>query len=140
MKKVIPAIICFVLSFGFYSCNPITYNNTDLIGTWRCASEGLQPEGNYMYYVFSAEKTNDTTYPYYGKTWDEGDGVYEDQLTEKGNGWFKWGISGRDLSEIHFMEYGWADIPKIYTIKLLTETTFTYVDDFGKSHTLTRVK
>ena len=79
-------------------------------------------------------------YPYYGHTWDEGDDVKESDLTPYGNGWFKYNIQITQLKEIHMMEYGWAEITKIYTITLLNSNTLSYKDDFGKSHTLTRVR
>ncbi len=70
--------------------------------------------------------------------WDEGDDVKESDLTELGNGWFKWKLTGDELMEIHLMENGGADIPKYYTITTLSETTLTYEDSFGNSITWKR--
>ena len=98
--------------------------------------------------------------------WPEESGTYEDFLLNEeyhGNGWFRWKLTGDNLMEYHFMsevsaityvldtigdnlmEYhfmseGWAEIPKSYTITVLSATTLTYQDDFKKSHTFTRVK
>lgn len=141
MKRLSYLIILLVaVTAMFTSCKKEEFSVNDIFGTWQCASEGRNPEGNYQYWVFSEEKTGDEEYPYYGHTWDEGDDVHESDLTDYGNGWFKYKVQKADLEEIHMMEYGWSDIPKTYTITILNSTTLSYKDSFGKSHTLTRVR
>ncbi|MBQ7211013.1 MAG: hypothetical protein IJS05_09010 [Paludibacteraceae bacterium] len=147
---LIPALLAaFLVSCGF-NTSP-TYTDSDLIGRWQAPSESdIDPDGNYQYCVFLAEKDSTGEYRY-GYMWDMGDhsdwddseGSYEDfMLTEDfhGNGWFKWKLSSSKLVEFHFMSGGWSDVPKSYTISVLTSTTLTYQDDFKKQHSWTRVR
>ncbi len=139
MKRLFPilAVLC-VLAGAFTSCNfnPVEFDEIELIGKWKAPSD-VAPESAFQYCIFLEEK-DDTGEYRLGKMWDEGDDVKESDLTELGNGWFKWKLTGAELMEIHFMEYDWADIPKYYTITTLSETTLTYEDSFGKSITWTK--
>jgi hypothetical protein len=39
-----------------------------------------------------------------------------------------------DLTEIHLMDNGGADVPKIYRVVKLTEYELQYTDQYGKTH------
>lgn len=130
---------CCLLALAFTSCNfnpPVEYNELDLIAKWKAPSD-VAPESAFQYCVFLEDKDDTGDYRL-GKMWDEGDDVYETDLTYLGNGWFKWKLTGDELMEIHMMEHDWADVPKYYTITTLSETTLTYEDSFGKSITWKR--
>ncbi len=126
------------------------YSESDLVGRWQAPSEStIAPDGNYQYCVFLSQKDTETQ-KRYGYMWDMGDhtdwdyseGDYEQfLLTEElhGNGWFVWKINGKEIEFYHFMSEGWSTIPKVYTIVTLTSSKFVYKDDFGKSHTFTKV-
>jgi len=94
-------------------------NTTDIVGKWVEQDEGRG--GEHMRFLTADEEAKEGDY-FFGKEWDEGDDVYEDDLKYKGNGWFKWKIDGTTLSIIEHMDAGWADVPKTYTIDKLTAT------------------
>ena len=54
--------------------------------------------------------------------------VYEDDLVYHGNGWFKYRLNEKELLEIHKMDYGWADIPKVYIVSILTSSNLNYYE------------
>ncbi len=138
MKRLffIFAVLCVVVG-AFTSCSPaVEFDEIELIGKWKAPSD-VAPESAFQYCVFLEDK-DDTGEYRLGKMWDEGDEVFEDDLTELGNGWFKWKLTGDKLMEIQMMEYGWADIIERYTITTLSETTLTYEDSFGNSITWTK--
>ena len=95
--------------------------NGNIVGLWL-------EDGTEHYVRFTTEQA-DTTYQY-GYEWDEADKVTEeDVLNDKpGNGWFKWLLEKPQLTEIHLMNNGGADICKIYTITKLTETELQYYE------------
>lgn len=95
--------------------------NGNIVGLWL-------EDGTEHYVRFTTEQA-DATYQY-GYEWDEADKVTEDDvLNDKpGNGWFKWLLEKPQLTEIHLMSNGGAEIPKIYTITKLTDTELQYYE------------
>ncbi len=137
MKRLFPilTLLC-VLVGAFTSCNfnpPAQFDEIDLIGRWY-APTAVEVMSCYQYCVFLEDKDETGEYRL-GKMWDEGEHVFEEDLTYLGNGWFKWKLTGDELMEIHLMENGGAEIPKYYTITTLSETTLIYEDGFGNSMT-----
>ena len=108
-----------------------TFQENDLLGLW-------QEDGTEAFVRFSSEKDSTGVYKY-GCEWNEGEGVFESDLTMYGNGWFKWKLVKADLTEIHLMENGGADIPKVYTVIKLTDTELQYKDDFKNVHSFQKV-
>ena len=108
-----------------------TFQENDLLGLWK-------EDGKEAFVRFTSEKDSTGVYKY-GREWDEGDGVFESDLTKYGNGWFKWKLVKADLTEIHLMENGGADIPKVYTVSKLTDTELQYKDDFKVTHSFQKV-
>ena len=105
-----------------------------LIGKWQNDNNPGE------YWVYSTETDSTGNYQY-GHTWDENDDVYETDLTDYGNGWFKWKLEKTDLTHIHLMENGGAEVPKVYTVTTLTETSLIYKEDLTKiTHYFTKVK
>jgi hypothetical protein len=84
---------------------------------------------------FTTEKSDEASY-LYGREWDEAEEIYEQDLIDTreilgypGNGWFKYLFkTNGDLTEIHLMDNGGADIPKIYIVSKLNETTLEYYE------------
>ena len=83
-----------------------TFQENDLLGLW-------QEDGKEAFVRFTAEKDSTGVYKF-GYEWDEGDGVFESDRTnidsKYGNGWFKWKLVKADLTEIHLMENGGAEM------------------------------
>ena len=108
-----------------------TFQENDLLGLW-------QEDGKEAFVRFTAEKDSTGVYKY-GCEWNEGEGVFESDLTMYGNGWFKWKLVKADLTEIHLMENGGADIPKVYNVIKTTDTALQYKDDFKNVHSFQKV-
>lgn len=107
-----------------------TFSQSDLLGLWQ--------ENDTKHYVrFTAEKA-DSAYMY-AHEWDESEDVKEDDLKPYGNGWFKWKLVQTDLTEIHLMDNGGAEIPKIFTVTKLTGSELQYKDDYKKTHSYQKV-
>lgn len=108
-----------------------TFQENDLLGLW-------QEDGKEAFVRFTADKDSTGVYKY-GCEWNEEEGVSESDLTKYGNGWFKWKLVKADLTEIHLMENGGADIPKVYTVRKLTDTELLYEDDFKNVHSFQKM-
>ena len=108
-----------------------TFQANDLLGLW-------QEDGTKAFVRFTAEKDSTGVYKY-GCEWNEGEDVSESDLTKYGNGWFKWKLVKADLTEIHLMENGGAEMPKVYTVSKLTDTELQYKDDFKVTHSFQKV-
>lgn len=137
MKKFYYLAICAVVSvvltgcFGFGGSTSETpsFKLSDLQGLW-------EEKGTLHYVRFTTERSDE--YPYYlGLEWDEADEIIEQDLIDAretlghpGNGWFKYDFktSGGDLTEIHLMDNEGAEIPKIYIVSKLTESTLEYYE------------
>ena len=66
----------------------------------------------------------------------EGEDVTEQDLLDtwtqsgiRGNGWFQYKFeTNGNLTEIHFMDNGGAEIPKVYVVSVLTDTKLEYYE------------
>lgn len=127
-------LVLLLVGIVVTGCNMIPsqeplYKLTDLQALWL--------EKNTEHYVrFTTEQSDEAKY-LYGREWDEADEVYESDLLEArealghpGNGWFKYYFETKDggLTEIHLMDNGGAEIPKIYVVSKLTDTDLVYYD------------
>jgi len=96
---------------------------SDLQGLWL-------HDGTQEFRRFTEESAADIRPGYFwGCEWDEGDprgAVYESDLEYHGNGWFMYKLEGDELLEIEQTDYGWAEIPKVYTMVTLTASQMTY--------------
>ena len=108
-----------------------TFQENDLLGLWK-------EDDTEAFVRFTSEKDSTGVYKF-GCEWDEGDGVLESDLTKYGNGWFKWKLVKADLTEIHLMENGGAELPKVYTVTKLNDTELKYEDDFKVTHSFRKV-
>jgi hypothetical protein len=129
LKVLLLAILGVVLA----SCSLIgggetpEYRLSDLQGLW-------QENGTLHYVRFTTEQSDETGY-LYGREWDEADDVYEEDLKPYGNGWFKYNFETKgNLTEIHLMDNGGAEIPKIYVVSKLTDTDLEYYEKDRKNN------
>lgn len=131
-RSIILSVLAIAL-IAITSCSKEepTFQEADLLGLW-------QKTGADEYVRFTDEKDKTGEYKY-GCEWNEEDDVFENDLTPYGNGWFKYKLVKSDLTEIHLMENGGAEAPKVYTILTLTEDILKYKDDLGAITTYEKV-
>lgn len=127
-RKLILSIVLAMVAIAMTSCfgpnsEEPTFKPADLLGLW-------QEEGTEAFVRFTDEVDESGEYSY-GRQWDEGEDILESDLKPYGNGWFKYKLVQSDLTEIHLMDNGGADIPKVYVIVKLTDTELQYKDEFG---------
>lgn len=140
-KQILMALSLVVLALTLHSCfgggnEEPTFSQKDLY-----SNGGLWLEDGKEHYVrFTTEQTDKTGY-LWGCEWDEEDEMYEEYLERHGNGWFKYQLLQKNLTEIHMMDMGTADIPKVYVIKVLTADRLEYYekDHSEKKFTFTKV-
>ena len=129
-KFIASAIIGIALSscslFGGGGGNTPEYRLSDLQGLWL--------ENNTQHYVrFTTEQSDETAY-LYGREWDEAEDIFEEDLMPHGNGWFKYKFeTSGDLTEIHLMDNGGAEIPKVYVVSKLTDSDLEYYEKDHKN-------
>lgn len=157
MKKSLIIVTVLAIMVGFVSCKKTTtkYSAEDLIGRWQAPSD--YSKDSMQYRVFLAEAVPSETEYRYGYEWDMGDhegwdasqGTYEDFLMTPtsedgefhGNGWYHWKLATNgELTIINLMHNGGAEVVKSYTVTVLTNSSLTFKDSFGKTHSFTRIK
>ena len=123
-KKILikVAAITFLITnfFFFVSCEPdepMSFDESLLEGKWV--------EGT-VYERYNDDGT--------GYTWDTSDDVSEEEAQD-----FTWSLDEDQLVQIHIMEIG-GNIPKTYTVTELSESYFTYEDDYGTTHNFEKVE
>ena len=125
------ACIMIAMTSCFGSSEEPTFVENDLLGLW-------QETGTEAYVRFTSEKDETGEYKY-GREWDESEDIFESDLLPYGNGWFKYKLVKSDLTEIHLMDNGGAEVPKIYVVTKLTDTELQYKDNFGTTHSFEKV-
>ena len=125
------ACIAIAMTSCYGSSEEPTFVENDLLGLW-------QETGTEAYVRFTSEKDDTGEYKY-GREWDESEDTFESDLKPYGNGWFKYKLVKSDLTEIHLMDNGGAEVPKIYVVTKLTDTVLQYKDDFGTTHSFDKV-
>lgn len=139
MKKnvVIFAVLLGVAAVMSSCFGPVNnspeFKEADLLGLWGRGTAVGQDSVPVKFVRFTSEVDDSGEYKY-GRQWDESEDIYEGDLKPYGNGWFKYKLVKNDLTEIHLMDNGGADIPKVYVVEKLTEYELKYKDDFGKTH------
>jgi hypothetical protein len=125
------AVIIIAMTSCFNTSEEPTFVETDLLGLW-------QEKGTEAYVRFTNEKDNTGEYKY-GREWDESEDIFESDLLPYGNGWFKYKLVKSDLTEIHLMDNGGAELPKVYVVTKLTAGNLEYKDNFGTTHVFEKV-
>ena len=135
-KSILYSVLA-VLAVTLTSCWDISapeqvFNEADLLGVW-CPASDLDTVP--VVFVRFTNETDSTSGYKYGREWDESEDIYEEDLTPYGNGWFKYKLdTPNKLTEIHLMDNGGAELPKIYDVLKLTEYELQYKDQYGKIH------
>ena len=134
LKFILIALVGVALcSCNLFNKNTPEYKLADLQGLWQ--------ENNTEHFVrFSTEKSDENPY-LLGREWDEAEDVSESDLLDQraqdgfpGNGWFKYWLEKEgELTEIHLMNNGGAEIPKVYVVTKLTDTDLEYYEKNRKS-------
>ena len=125
------AVIIIAMTSCFNTSEEPTFVEADLLGLW-------QEKGTEVYVRFTNEKDNTGEYKY-GREWDESEDTLESDLLPYGNGWFKYKLMKSDLTEIHLMDNGGAELPKVYVVTKLTAGNLEYKDNFGTTHVFEKV-
>lgn len=138
MKQRIVLSVLAVVAIAMTACfgpgpkpEEVEFKQADLLGLWQ--------EQNTEVFVRFTNEADESGEYHYGREWDESEDVFESDLQPYGNGWFKYKLVKTDLTEIHLMDNGGADIPKVYQVLKLTAGELQYKDDYGKTHTLDKV-
>ena len=134
MKKSIQFLFLAFVAVALASCDMFnkttpSYQLSDLQGLWL-----ENDDVTFGHYVrFTKEQSEETGY-LYGREWDEAEDITEDDLLPKGNGWFKYLFETTgSLTEIHLMDNGGAEIPKVYVVTVLNDTELSYYEKDHKS-------
>lgn len=90
----------------------------------------LEDNDEFNYMVFTLDETQDGLY--WGKEWCEQDDVFESDLEEHGNGWFKWKVKKNKLLIVHIANLGFV-LPSEYTIIQLEDTILSMQSLFHRS-------
>lgn len=108
-------------SCGLFNNNNPEYELSDLQGLWQ--------ENNTEHFVrFTTEQSDEAGY-LYGREWHEDEDVFESDLKPYGNGWFKYLFeTSGNLTEIHLMDNGGAEVPKVYVVSSLTSDKLEYYE------------
>lgn len=125
------AVIIIAMTSCFNTSEEPTFVEADLLGLW-------QEKGTEAYVRFTSEKDDTGAYKY-GREWDESEDTLESDLLPYGNGWFKYKLVKSDLTEIHLMDNGGAELPKVYVVTKLTAGNLEYKDNFGTTHVFEKV-
>ena len=138
IKKISFAAVVACIALAFSSCslmgnksNDPTFDKSKLFGLWKETHVT-----NVDHFVRFTEERSDEWKYFYGREWNEEEDVSEQDLLDAwekngvhGNGWFKFNMeTNGSLTEIHLMDNGGADIPKIYVITLRTDTERAYYE------------
>lgn len=124
-------MIAMTSCFGPNPPEVIKFKEADLLGLW-------QETGTEAYVRFTSEQDEAGEYKF-GREWDESEDIFESDLLPYGNGWFKYKLVQSDLTEIHLMDNGGAEVPKVYVVTKLTAGDLEYKDNFGTTHIFEKV-
>ena len=138
MKQRIVLSVLAVVAIAMTACfgpgpNPeeVEFKQADLLGLWQ--------EQNTEVFVRFTNEADESGEYHYGREWDESEDVFESDLKPYGNGWFKYKLKQSDLTEIHLMDNGGAELPKVYVVTKLTAGNLEYKDNFGTTHVFEKV-
>lgn len=121
MKKVYFLALIALVAVAFSSCkNDPVFQLSDLQGKWL-------EDGTEHYLTFLTDKADKEDYMW-GYEYDLAQDVTEEDVLddEHGNGWFMYRLDKAELLEIHKLNQGWADVPKVYTVTVLTAKKLEY--------------
>ena len=139
MRKFYYLALVALVGLAFSSCVPTnnpSFQLSDLQGLWLENADTVV--GHYV--RFTTEKSDEAGY-LYGREWTESEDIYEEDLVLHGNGWFKYLFeTSGNLTEIHLMDNGGAEIPKVYVVSSLTSDKLVYYEKDRTSNKFTFTK
>ena len=132
------AVIALTMT-SFWNVPEEVFDEANLLGKWiKDDATGL--DSVPVEFVRFTDELDPTREYKYGRQWNVSEDIYEEDLKPYGNGWFKYKLVNSKLTEIHLMDNGGADIPKIYTVLQLTEDVLKYKDDRDVITTFVKVE
>ena len=142
-KRIVFLSVLAVIAVTMTSCwnvpePEVVFDEANLLGLWSKGDATGLDSVPVEFVRFTAEQDETGEYKY-GRQWDESEDIYEEDLVPYGNGWFKYKLVKSDLTEIHLMDNGGAEAPKVYVVTKLTDTELQYKDNFGTTHLFDKV-
>ena len=134
-KRIVFLSVLAVIALTMTSCWNVpeeVFDEANLLGKWiKDDATGL--DSVPVEFVRFTDELDPTREYKYGRQWNVSEDIYEEDLKPYGNGWFKYKLVKSDLTEIHLMDNGGADIPKVYVVVKLNEYELQY-EDGGKMY------
>lgn len=141
-KRIVFLSVLAVIALTMTSCwnvPEVVFDEANLLGKWiKDDATGL--DSVPVEFVRFTDELDPTHEYKYGRQWNVSEDIYEEDLKQYGNGWFKYKLVNSKLTEIHLMDNGGADVPKIYTVLQLTEDVLKYKDDRDVITTFVKVE
>ena len=141
-KRIVFLSVLAVIALTMTSCWNVpeeVFDEANLLGKWiKDDATGL--DSVPVEFVRFTDELDPTREYKYGRQWNVSEDIYEEDLVPYGNGWFKYKLVKSDLTEIHLMDNGGADVPKIYTVLQLTDDVLKYKDNRGVITTFVKVE
>lgn len=142
-KRIVFLSVLAVIAVTMTSCwnvpePEVVFDEANLLGLWSKGDATGLDSVPVEFVRFTAEQDETGEYKY-GRQWNESEDIYEEDLVPYGNGWFKYKLVKSDLTEIHLMDNGGAEVPKVYFVTKLTDTELQYKDNFGTTHLFDKV-
>ena len=135
-KRIVFLSVLAVIAVTMTSCwnvSEVVFDEANLLGLWSKADATGLDSVPVEFVRFTPDQDETGVYKY-GRQWNESEDIYEEDLVPYGNGWFKYKLVKSDLTEIHLMDNGGADIPKVYVVVKLNEYELQYEDEWGKMY------
>ena len=142
-KRIVFLSVLAVIAVTMTSCwnvpePEVVFDEANLLGLWSKGDATGLDSVPVEFVRFTAEQDETGEYKY-GRQWNESEDIYEEDLVPYGNGWFKYKLVKSDLTEIHLMDNGGTEVPKVYVVTKLTDTELQYKDNFGTTHLFDKV-
>ena len=141
-KRIVFLSVLAVIALTMTSCWNVpeeVFDEANLFGKWiKDDATGL--DSVPVEFVRFTDELDPTGEYKYGRQWNVSEDIYEEDLKPYGNGWFKYKLVNSKLTEIHLMDNGGADVPKIYTVLQLTDDVLKYKDNRGVITTFVKVE
>ena len=142
-KRIVFLSVLAVIAVTMTSCwnvpePEVVFDEANLLGLWSKGDATGLDSVPVEFVRFTAEQDETGEYKY-GRQWNEREDIYEEDLVPYGNGWFKYKLVKSDLTEIHLMDNGDAEVPKVYVVTKLTDTELQYKDNVGTTHSFDKV-
>ena len=141
-KRIVFLSVLAVIALTMTSCWNVpeeVFDEANLLGKWiKDDATGL--DSVPVEFVRFTDELDPTREYKYGRQWNVSEDIYEEDLKPYGNGWFKYKLVNSKLTEIHLMDNGGADVPKIYTVLQLTDDVLKYKDNRGVITTFVKVE